>query len=147
MRDLLVSGASAQEIVLDKVPIEAVIARQKNVTLLKRGDLGHRLYKLNSNRDSSYVPVKRVAARRRFNPCRNLDMYFRDQIREVSRASYAEHRDHPHVGLMVQRAISQAVETFARSDWKANFVFCIACIAKSAGFWFDNLMQKLHKFV
>lgn len=147
IRNLLVGGASAQEIVLDKVPVEAVVTRQKGVALLKRDDLGHRLYRLNSNRDSSYVPVKRVTARRRFNPYRNLDMQIRDQLREVSRASYAEYRHQPNVGLVVQKAIRHVFETFARGDWKSNFFFCIACIAKSAVSRLGKLMQRLRRFI
>ncbi|MDD5327096.1 MAG: Coenzyme F420 hydrogenase/dehydrogenase, beta subunit C-terminal domain [Phycisphaerae bacterium] len=146
IRNLLVSGASAKEIVLDKVPIDAVIARQKGVALLKRDDLRHRLYKLNKS-DSSYIPVKRVAASRRLNPCRNLDMQIRDQLRDVSRSSYAEYRHQPAVGSVVQRAISRVLETFVRGNWKSNFFFCIASVAKSVGTRLGSLMRILHKFV
>ncbi|MDD5063425.1 MAG: Coenzyme F420 hydrogenase/dehydrogenase, beta subunit C-terminal domain [Phycisphaerae bacterium] len=147
IRNLLVSGASAGEIILDEVPVESVIAREKDVALQKRDDLMHRLYELNNRHDSSYVPVKRIAARRRFNPCRNLDMCIRDQLRKVSRESYAEFRHLPGVGLVIQKAMSKVLENFTAKSWRYHFLLGIACITRLVRVSFDNLMQRLRKLI
>ncbi|RKX25231.1 MAG: 4Fe-4S ferredoxin [Candidatus Zixiibacteriota bacterium] len=147
IRDLLVSGASAGEIVLDRVPLKAIITRQQGVILLKRKDLQHRLYLVSHKHNASYIPVKRFPPRRRLNPLRNLDMQVRDRMRDVSRETYAQHRYQPNVGLLVQKAIIHVLETFAYRNWRFNFFFGIVCFTKSVRHWLSSLMCRLRKFV
>ena len=131
MRDLLTRGASSGEIVLDRVPLQAVIERQQGVILLKRHDLQQRLYTIHSKGNASYIPVKRFPPRRRLNPFRNWDMEKRDQLRAVSRNTYAEYRYQPGVVLQVERAIWSILEKSAYKDWRSHLLSGIAGIMKS----------------
>ncbi|MBC8264041.1 MAG: Coenzyme F420 hydrogenase/dehydrogenase, beta subunit C-terminal domain [Anaerolineales bacterium] len=132
IRDLLTSGASAGEIVLDRVPLQAVTQRQQGVILLKRHDLQHRLYLIRNKDNASYIiPAKRFPPRRRWNPLRNWDMGKRDQLRAVSRNTYAEYRYQPGVVLQVERAIWSVLEKSAYRDWRFQLLSGIAGIMKS----------------
>ena len=131
IRDLLTSGTSAREIVLDRVPLQAVTQRQQGVILLKRHDLQHRLYLIRNKDNASYIPAKRFPPRRRWNPLRNWDMGKRDQLRAVSRNTYAEYRYQPGVVLQVERAIWSVLEKSAYRDWRFHLLSGIAGIMKS----------------
>lgn len=139
IRDLLVGGALAGEIVLDRVPLQAIIERQHGVILLKRHDLGHRLYVIRHKGNASYVPVKRFPPHRRSNPFRNRDLEMRDRMRIVSRSTYAEYRNQPGVVLQVEKAICSVLEKFAFGNWCFHLFSCIAGIIKSIRYRIQRL--------
>jgi coenzyme F420 hydrogenase subunit beta len=143
MRDLLVSGALAGKIVLDKVPSKAIIERQQGVILLKRDDLQHRLYIIRHKGSASYIPVKRFPPRRRLNPLRNWDMKRRDRLRTVSGNTYADNRHHPSVVLQVERAIWSELDRSVHNNWRFHLLSCIACIVKSIRFRIGGLIRRL----
>lgn len=116
MRDLLVNGASKGEIVLDRVPLQAVVERQKGAALLKRDDLQHRLYLIRGKGDAEYVPVKRFPPRERLSSSLNLDMQMRDQMREVSRHTYMENGYQPGIMLEMERALKSVAGKFERKN-------------------------------
>lgn len=132
IRDLLTSGASAGEIVLDHVPLQAVTQRQQGIVLLKRHDLQHRLHVARHRGNVPYVPVKRFPPRRRPNLFRNWDMEVRDRLRSVSRNTYADHRYQPDVVLQMETVIESAFEErfiyrYCRFDLRS----CVVRILKS----------------
>ena len=142
VRDLLVSGASAEEIVLDQVPLKAIIARQQDIILLKRDDLRHRLYLVHHKGNPSYIPKKRFVPRRRLNPCRNLDMQIRDRMRSVSRKTYAQYRYQATVVFALEKAIRHVLETFTYENWRFNLTCCVACVTKSIKCRLSGLIRR-----
>lgn len=143
MRDLLTSGASAGEIVLDRVPLKAVIERQQGVILLKRHDVQHRLYLIRNKDNASHIPAKRFPPRRRWNPFRNWDMEKRDKLRAVNRNTYAEYRYQPNVVSQVEREIWSVLEKSAHRNWRFHLFSCIAGVIKSIRY----RIQRLRAFV
>jgi hypothetical protein len=146
MLDLLLKGASAGEIVLDRVPLKAIVERQRGVMLLKRDDLRHRLYALSHKGNASYSPQKRFPARRRFNPLRNWDMEIRDQVRTASRSAYAEYRYQPGVALLVEAAISAVPEAFASSNWQFRLFSYMARLTRTAKHPLSYLARRLRSY-
>jgi hypothetical protein len=116
MRDLLVKGASKGEIVLERVPLQAVVGRQNGVVLLKRDDLQHRLYLIRNKGNAAYVPVKRIPPRERLSSSLNRDMQMRDRMREVSRHTYAANRHKPEVVREMEEALRTVAGKFDRSN-------------------------------
>jgi coenzyme F420 hydrogenase subunit beta len=83
--DILEEGAKAAEIILERIPIDAIVERQRGTIINKRYDLSHRLYGDVKNRGKQYIPMKRVTPKRRINLIRNLDMAARDRMRSLLR--------------------------------------------------------------
>ena len=108
INDLLLQGRQADEIVLDRVPIEAVIERQKGLILNKRKDLKHRLYRIYSEGNVSYFPVKRVPPKRRQNLLENNDLEIREAMRVASFSTYAKLKDQSDVVSKVKVALDDA---------------------------------------
>lgn len=92
VRDLLLRGAKTGEIVIDRVPEQAIISRQKGLVLNKRDDLAHRLYMRKRKNDMTYVPVKRVVPKRRFAILENSDMEAREASMATSKITYSKYR-------------------------------------------------------
>jgi coenzyme F420 hydrogenase subunit beta len=103
--NMLLRGANAGEIVLDRVSVDAVVDRQRGVVLNKREDLAHRLHKIHAADNAAYIPTKRVSPKRRFDFLANIDMEMRDAIRVTSRSTYAKCRHQPNAVTQVDRAI------------------------------------------
>jgi len=142
IRDLLQDGASAGEIVLDRVPLKAIIERQQGVRLLKRDDLQHRLFTIRHKGNASYIPTKRFAGRRRLNPFRNCDMEVRDRLRSVSCNTYAEHRYQPYVVSQMETRIQSVLkERFVYRYCRFSFRLCIVRIAKAVMRWIYRLIR------
>ncbi len=95
--DLLLEGREKGEVVLDRVPVEAIVERQQGVIKLKRDDLRHRLHISGRARHGGYVPHKRITPMPRRDVAANLDMKMRDMTREMSRAVYGRFRHQPDV--------------------------------------------------
>ena len=134
VHDLLVNGASAGDIVLDRVPLKAVIERQQGVILLKRHDLQQRLYVSQKKGNASYSPAKRFPPRQRSDPSCNRDMEMRDQMTAVSRNTYAEYRYQPDVVTRMERAIKSVPDIFARRNRFFYLLSFIVRIMKSIRF-------------
>jgi coenzyme F420-reducing hydrogenase beta subunit len=135
IKELLLRGAKVAELVLDRVPVKAIIDRQKGVILNKREDLRHRLYMRRYFPDStSYVPMKRVVPGKRSDTAANNDMAIRDAIRNASRAAYAMYRYQPEVVDKVMSAVNSSHEKDSRTD----LAFRLWCRGAS-------VMQQLHR--
>ena len=144
IRDLLTDGASAGEIVLDRVPVQAVIERQQGVVLLKREDLQHRLYATRHQGNASYIPTKRFPRRRRLSPFPNWNMELRDTVRSTSRNVYADYRYQPDVVSQMETALKSVVEgrfVYRYCGW--NLRSCIVRLVKSARRRLYVLIRKL----
>jgi len=147
IRDLLASGASAEEIVLEQVPPEAITARQQGAILLKRNDLRHRVWMMHHKNSGSYIPVKRFRPCRRFNPLDNLDMAVREQIAKVSRNTYAKYKHQPDVVFQVESAIRGVFETLAYHNWRFNLFYFMVGFLKSMKCQVRGLIKRLRELV
>jgi len=111
--EMLIDGALNKEIILDTVPLDAIVERQKGVLVLKRGDLQHRLYLMHYNNKVDYIPKKRFAPCLRLRASLNRNMQIRDKIRVASRNIYAEYR---HQTSVVSK-IEKEVGSILKNDW------------------------------
>lgn len=145
--DLLRNGASAGEIVLDRVPLEAIIERQQGVVLLKRNDLQQRLYALHNGKNVSHIPAKRFPPHKRLNFFYNWDMEMRDKMSTISRNSYAEYRHKPDVVMQVESAIKTVSKTFAYKNKCFVFFSCTMQIMNVVKTQVNRLAQRMQGII
>lgn len=108
-RDILERGAREGELFLEKAPKDAVLKRQEGVVLLKRRDLGHRLYLLH-RQGAPYIPVKRTKPGERLDQAENSWMELRDALRLASTETYSKHRHERDVVPRVEGVMHEILE-------------------------------------
>ncbi len=92
INELLANGVDDGEIVLNKVPLEALIERMQGVVLNKYDDLSYRLFQTEINSERAYLPIKRVRARDRADKKANREMETRKAIMMESRKLFAKYK-------------------------------------------------------